>query len=135
MIHTIGNKFNKTVQQFIGFGMVGITNTVISLLTYYILIGVGFDYLLAYGLGFLISTVNSFYWNNKYVFQDRKEVSAGKAFLKSLLSYGISFLLSIGLVVILVEYLHVSKILAPVLKIVLVLPVNFVLNKHWAFRG
>ncbi|MBD5524304.1 MAG: GtrA family protein [Lachnospiraceae bacterium] len=120
--------------QFIKFAIVGCSNTIINLAVYYLCIFLGVNYLLAYTLGFLISVCNAFFWNNKYVFVNKKETSIFKAFVKVFASYGFSFLLSIVLMSLLVEVCSISSLIAPILKMVVTIPLNFVLNKIWAFK-
>lgn len=120
--------------QFIKFGIVGCTNTIINLAVYYLCLYLGAHYLVAYTLGFLVSVCNAFFWNNKYVFKDKQEKSLFRAFIKVFASYGASFLLSVLLMSILVEMLNISSIIAPILKMVITIPLNFVLNKIWAFK-
>lgn len=127
-------KFNVIIIQFIKFGIVGLSNTMISLLTYYILIFLGCHYLIANTAGFLLSVVNAFYWNNKYVFKERLEADSKKAFVKVFLSYGLSFGISTILIWILVNVLHISQWIAPILRLVVTVPLNFLLNKVWAFK-
>lgn len=129
-IKLLWNKFG----QFIKFAIVGCSNTLINLAVYYLLIYVGAHYIIAYTCGFLVSVCNAFYWNNKYVFKNKQETSLIRAFLKVFASYGSSFLLSIVLMSFMVELLHISSLIAPILKMVITIPMNFVLNKIWAFK-
>ncbi len=127
-------KIKKIIIQFLKFGIVGFSNTLISLGVYYILVYLGCNYIIANTFGFLISVVNAFYWNNKYVFKDKEEKNLKAAFIKVFISYGGSFLLSTCLITLFVEVLHISKWLAPILRLVVTVPINFVINKIWAFR-
>lgn len=120
--------------QFIKFGMVGVSNTCISLATYYILVYFGIYYIVANTVGFCLSILNAFFWNSKYVFVNKEEKNAKKAFLKVFLSYGNSFLLSTFLIFLLVEVFHISEYLAPILRLLVTIPLNFVMNKLWAFK-
>lgn len=133
MINGVKNIFIR-MEQFIKFAIVGCSNTIINLAVYYLCIYLGVHYLIAYTLGFLVSVCNAFYWNNKYVFKNKQEQSIMKAFIKVLASYGFTFLLSIALMSLLVEILNVSSYIAPILKMVITIPLNFFLNKIWAFK-
>lgn len=120
--------------QFVKFGIVGCSNTIINLAVYYLCLYLGAHYLAAYTLGFLVSVCNAFFWNNMYVFKNKRETSLFRAFIKVFVSYGASFLLSILLIGILVEMLDISSVLAPILKMIITVPLNFALVKIWAFR-
>lgn len=124
----------KLIKQFLKFGVVGVSNTLISLSVYYVLVYFGCHYALANAGGFALSVINAFYWNNKYVFVDKQEKSLLKAFLKVFASYGGSFLISMVLITVFVEVFHISEWLAPILRLVVTIPINFVVNKLWAFK-
>lgn len=126
--------FVNKAKQFVKFSIVGISNTIINLSVYYFLLYLGVHYNIAYALGFLISVCNAFYWNNKYVFKNKRETSTIKAFLKVFASYGFTFILSILIMSGLIELLGISRYIAPLLKLVIIIPINFVLNKIWAFK-
>ncbi|NFO13789.1 GtrA family protein [Clostridium botulinum] len=128
------NKLWKISWQFIKFGIVGFSNTVISLIIYYIFIAKGVNYLFANTLGFLVSVINAFYWSNKYVFTDKTETNPKKAFIKVFMTYGGSFLLSTLLIFIMVDYLKISQWIAPLIRLIVTVPLNFIINKLWAFR-
>lgn len=123
----------KLVKQFIKFGIVGLSNTLISLATYYILIYFGINYIVANTVGFVISVLNAYYWNSKFVFKKNYEANL-KPLVKTFMAYGTTFLLSTILLVVMVDYLKISNIIAPVLNLIITIPLNFILNKFWAFK-
>ena len=130
--------------QFIKFGIVGVSNTVLSIVIYNGLLFFGVHYIIAYTVAFLISVVNAYVWNRKFVFKGpsgEKNVKNGengknekKTFLKVFLSYGSTFLLGMGLLFLMVRYAGISKPLAQILLLAITIPVNFFLNKLWAFN-
>lgn len=126
-------KIFATFKQFIKFGLVGISNTLISLGTYYLLYFLGINYLIANTIGFVVSVLNSYYWNNKYVF---KKTQSGhlKPLIKTFLSYGSTFLLSSFLLFVMVQHLGIPEIFAPIITLVITIPLNFLINKFWAFK-
>lgn len=126
--------FVLKLEQFLKFMIVGCSNTIISLAVYYLCVYVGIHYIISYLVGFLGSVCNAFYWNNKYIFKNKQEHSVIKSFGKVFISYGLSFLLSLVLISLMVEFLGISSYIAPILKLVLTMPLNFFLNKTWAFR-
>lgn len=123
--------------QFVKFGLVGISNTVISYVTYVICIYLGAHYFLANALGFVLSVLNSFYWNNKYVFacENGEKRSWVWTLIKSFISYGSTgILLASLLLYVWVDILSISEYIAPLINLIITIPLNFVLNKLWAFR-
>jgi len=121
-------------KQFVRFGVVGLSNTAISLAIYYVFILIDKDlYLIGNVVGFFVSVLNAYYWSNKYVFQ--KSVKGHvKPIIKTYMSYGITFLLSTGLLFTLVEYLQVPEAIAPLIILIVTIPMNFLLNKYWSFK-
>ena len=85
--------WDKIGVQFIKFGMVGVSNTVVSLATYYLFTFFGVHYLIANALGFVTGTLNAYYWNSKFVFKEEAKESGNKkeSLVKTYISYGFSF--------------------------------------------
>lgn len=129
-------KDNKSnIVQFIKFGIVGASNTAISLGIYYLFIFLNKDlYLIGSIVGFFVSVLNSYYWNNKYVFKSQGIGSTMKKLLKTYISYGSTALLSTLLLFIEVEYLSVNEAIAPLINMIITIPLNFILNKIWTFK-
>ena len=123
---------NKNIIQFIKFGIVGASNTIIGLLIYYLLLYLGANYLVCNTFSWIISIFNAFYWNNKYVFKN--ENTWIESLIKTYITYGISFFISMVLLYIFVEWFYISKIFAPILCLLITIPLNFLLNKFWTFK-
>lgn len=137
------DKYDALIQ-FVKFGIVGLTNTVVSYVIYVVsllaLQKAGFlpeiDYLVAQFIGFVLSVLWSFYWNNKFVFQDNEgKRNLWQALLKTYMSYAFTglFLNSI-LSLLWVEVFHWSKMIAPIINLLVSVPLNFIMNKFWAFK-
>lgn len=122
----------KGVVQFIKFGIVGVSNTVISLAVYYLVLWFGAAYLIANTISWIAGVFNAFYWNNRYVFKN--DTPWFKILVKTYISYGASFIAGSILLVIFVEVFHISDKIAPLLTLVLSIPMNFIMNKYWTFK-
>jgi putative flippase GtrA len=128
--------------QFVKFGLIGVTNTLLSYGIYMLVswlmapLDFAYDYIVGSVLGFIISVLWSFYWNNKLVFTEGSEKrNILKSLLKTYLSYAATgIVLSNILLYIFVDLMGVSKAIAPFLGLLITVPLNFVLNKYWAFR-
>lgn len=132
------------VRQFIKFGIIGLSNTGLSYVLYLIFlkffesgrIFLKYDYLISSVLTFCICTVWSFYWNNRFTF--RKEAgeqrNLPKAFIRTVASYSLTglFLHNI-LLYVFVEWFDISKVIVPLINLCVTVPLNFLLNKYWAF--
>lgn len=127
-------KYMPTVRQFIKFGLVGASNTLISLAIYYLFIWINPDmYLIGNTIGFFVSVLNAYYWSNKYVFE-KKEKGNLKPLIKTFISYGSTFLLSTFLLYFWVNNVGIDKTVAPIINLLITIPLNFLLNKLWAFK-
>ena len=129
---------NKTtVFQFVKFGIVGVSNTAISLIVYYIIYWINPEwYMIGNIAGWVISVSNAFFWNNRYVFKSQSE---GMRQLlnrigKTYLSYGATFLMSTAFLYVEIDILHWSAVICPIINLVLTIPLNFLLNKFWTFH-
>ncbi len=146
---TLKREFNKescdAVIQFVKFGIVGVSNNVAFYFCYVVWLlafrrfGI-FEvngYLVAQAIAFLISMLWSFYWNYKVVFlcQEGDKRSVIKSFIKMFLSYAFTGLLLNSILSILwVRILHLSEFISPIINLFISVPINFVINKLWAFK-
>ena len=122
------------IKQFMKFGIVGISNTLLSLAIYYLLVLLGVNYILSNVVAFAVSVLNAYYWNRKYVFGQVEGSKKGRQLAKVYVSYGFTFLLSTGLLFLMVAVIGVSEFIAPLINLCITIPLNFLLNKFWAFR-
>ena len=136
------DKKRQTFKEFLQFGLVGVSNTIISYLLYVVTLlivsksGVKFDYIIANIVSWLLSVLWSFYWNNKFVFkkEDGEKRNIWAALFKTYVSYGFTGLILNNILSVLwVSVLHISKMLAPIINLVISIPINFFMNKLWAF--
>lgn len=127
----------KLFLQFIKFGLVGVSNTVISYGTYALLTLLGIPYVFSNIIAFIISVLNSFFWNNRYVFKktEGEKRNSLLTLVKTFLAYGSTgLILSNILLIIFVEKLNISKFFAPLIILIITIPLNFIINKFWAFK-
>ena len=130
--------------QFVKFGIIGLSNTVISyILNVAVLLilspfSVSWDFFAGNMVGFLLSVLWSFYWNNRFVFtmQEGQRRSVWKALLKTYLAYGFTgIILNNILSWLWITKFGISKFIAPVINLIVSVPLNFIINKLWAFRA
>lgn len=124
--------------QFIKFGLVGVSNTVVSMVVYYIVLFIDPKlYMLGSILGTIVSIANAFYWNDKFVFSGNRQDwrSKLKRLGKTYISYGGTSILSNVLLWLEVAFFGVSRAIAPIVNLLVTIPLNFVINKLWTFRG
>ena len=131
--------------QFVKFALVGVTNTVVSYLinagTLFILDKYGLfpniDIYIGNTVAFFLSVLWAFVLSNKFVFKEdetKEKRVWWKTLIKTYLAYaftglGLSNLIShVG-----VNVFHLNKYIPPLINLVVAVPINFVLNKFWAY--
>lgn len=127
----------ETIAQFIKFALVGASNTLISWVVYYLFLWIDDKlYLVGSVVGGVVSIANAFFWNDRFVFNGGNNdlKSKLKRLGKTYISYGGTSLLSIALLWIEVNLLGVPKTIVPVVNLFITVPLNFVINKLWAFK-
>ena len=93
-------------------------------------------YLLGFLLGTVLSIANAFLWNELFVFNGNKRdvKSVLRRLGKAYISYGGTGLLSNLLLWVEVTFLGVGKGIAPIINLAVTIPLNFLINKLWAFK-
>ena len=131
--------------QFAKFCIIGVSNTVVSYVVYtaslllfqHLDMFQAYDYLAAQGIAFVLSVLWSYFWNSRTVFVAREtgRKSVWKTLLKTYITYSVTGLfLNAALLYLWVQVLHISEFIAPLLNIPFSVPINFILNKCWAFK-
>lgn len=65
----MGNEAKKTFVQLLKYGVIGVSNTLITLVVFYVINTLmGLDYAVANTLGYILGLINSFVWNRTWVF-------------------------------------------------------------------
>lgn len=135
----------KALLQFGKFGVVGISNTLVSYLlnvaTLFILDKLDLfqtiDIYIGNTVAFILSVLWSYYWNNRYVFKEDPNEPKRVWWKTVLKTYAAYSLTGIGLSnltsYVFVKVLGWSKYIAPIVNIVIGVPVNYVINKFWAY--
>lgn len=150
-----------TLLQIIKFGLVGVVNTLVSYITYSVLFHFGVPPLICNIPAFIISVFVSFLLNSRFVFKndDSKEKRKWwQVLIKSYISYSFTGLfLAEVLTALWLNVIHIEKYiafllpflakfnfsltavelagyLAPIMNLVISIPINFILNKFWAYK-
>lgn len=129
-------KLGKLTIQFIKFGVVGLSNTLVYLLIYYLVLFANSDwYLFGNALGWAVSVLNAFFWGDRVVFKNskKKPIEQFKKLGKSYITYGATFLLTTVLLYFEINGWGISSVIAPLINLVVSIPLNFVINKYWTF--
>ena len=131
--------------QFVRFGLVGLSSTVIAygifvvslFLLQHFHVFPHYDYLVAQFISFALSVLWSFIWNNRFVFKEQEGESRNlwRTLLKTYVSYSFTGLfLSSALSYLWVDVIGIPKLYAPIINLLFTVPLNFFINKFWAYR-
>lgn len=142
LLKKVGISWNSSqwekFMQFVRFCFVGLSSSLIMFCSYSVTYLISKNYYLANIIGFLFSTLNSFIWNKRFVFRNNKSRKSDyiKEYLKTLVSYSFTgLILSNILLYLWIEKVGISGLIAPIINIIIVTPLNFVLNKLWTFKN
>ena len=123
-------KYDKKAQ-FIRFGIVGIINTLITLIVIYFLQEIlHVKYTISNFIGYIAGVVNSFFWNKLWVFKKLNSNFIREAILFLGICYGIQFIS----LLILVEILYVPDSWAQLLSMIVYTLCNFIMNRCITFK-
>ncbi len=150
ILRPFGKKLEKeqerSLLQFFKFAFVGVSNTIVSyllnIITLLILGKLGvlqdYDIYIANTVAFFLSVLWSFFWNNRYVFKADENAEKRvwwKTLIRTYLAYAFTGLVLSNVVShICVKILGINKFIAPIINLVISVPINFILNKFWAYR-
>lgn len=126
----------KDINEFISlikFGIVGVSNTLVNWIIFFILNHIGVYYITANVIAYLIATANSYFWNSKWVFKFKKEENL-KAPLRFILLNLIGLILNSTILYLLVDLLHFSRMISLIIATGIVMIVNYFINKIWVFK-
>jgi len=130
--HTSGLNV-KLVVQFLKFGIVGVSNTLLAFATYTVLLKVfGVWYLAASAIGFIVGATNGFLLNRRWTFKEH--VGDALTPVRWGIVQGCGLALNVLLLLALVDGAGVEKLLGQVLAIGVVTTVTFLANRAWTFR-
>lgn len=152
---------NNLIKQIVSFGLVGILNTIVSQIVYMICVGVGIHYIAANVIGFIVSVFHAYLWQTKLVFKEDESLEKRvwwQVLLKTFAAYAFTGLVLNNVFLILwidvirierftpaltglvnsfgiqVENRDLAVTIAPLLNIVINVPINFIINKFWAYK-
>jgi putative flippase GtrA len=119
--------------QFVKFGIVGVSNTLLTFAVYTLLLKVfGVWYLAASAIGFTVGAVNGFLLNRRWTFRGH----VGDAFtpVRWTVVQGCGLLANLGLVYLFVEEISLDKLIAQACATAIVTVLTFLANRAWTFR-
>jgi putative flippase GtrA len=123
----------KLVVQFLKFGIVGVSNTLIAFAVYTVLLKVfGVWYVAASGIGFAAGAVNGFLMNRRWTF--REHVGDALTPVRWAIVQTCGLGLNLGLVYLFVHDLGMDELVGQIPTTVIVTVLTFAANRAWTFR-
>jgi putative flippase GtrA len=121
------------VVQFVKFGIVGVSNTLLTLVVYTVLLKVfGVWYLAASGIGFVMGAINGFLLNRRWTFREHVGDALTPVRWGVVQTCGLG--VDEGLLYLLVHDAQLDKLLAQVCATAVVTVSTFFVNRAWTFR-
>jgi len=121
------------VVQFVKFGIVGVSNTLLTFIVYTLLLKVfGVWYLAASTVGFIAGATNGFLLNRRWTF--REHVGDGLTAVRWAIVQTCGLAINLGLLFLFVSEAGLDKLLAQALATVFVTVTTFIANRSWTFR-
>ncbi len=119
--------------QFVKFGIVGVSNTLLTLVVYTVLLKVfGVWYLAASAIGFAVGATNGFLLNRRWTFRDH--VGDALTPVRWAIVQGSGLGINEALLYLLVHDAQLDKLLAQVCATAVVTVTTFFANRAWTFR-
>lgn len=120
--------------EIIRFAIVGTANFLIIMAVSWLLMHLfSINFYVANIAAYVLALVNNFYWNRIWVFRSTGG-RMGRQALMFLAAYGIAYLVQLGVIAVLVQWVGVNKDLANFIGLFPFGATNFLLNKFFAFR-
>ncbi len=120
--------------QFVKFGIVGVSNTVLTLAVYTLLLKVvGVFYLAASAIGFIVGAVNGFLLNRRWTFRGHVGDALTPVRWGVVQSCGLA--VNEGLLYVFVHDAQLDKLIAQVCATAVVTISTFFANRAWTFRA
>jgi len=124
----------RGVRQFVKFGVVGVSSTVIDWGIYLLLTRIfGIFYLMAKILSFSVALFNSYFWNRRWTFRSNDPKKLHE-FIKFLFISIVGVVLNSSIMYISVEHLKLNDLYGLFLATIIVMFWNFTANKFYTFR-
>jgi len=123
----------RVLVQFVKFGIVGISNTLLTLVVYTVLLKVfGVWYLAASAIGFAVGAINGFLLNRRWTFREHVGDALTPVRWGIVQSGGLA--INEGLLYLLVHDAQLDKLVAQVCATAVVTITTFIVNRAWTFR-
>lgn len=124
---------NNDLIKLIRFSIVGVGNTLVNWGIFFILNAFGVYYIISNIIAYIIATINSYIWNSLWVFKYGQGLNINTS-VKFFILNLVGLTANTTIMYILVDILNLNKFMALVLASVVVVIMNYTINKLWVFK-
>ncbi|MDR1558028.1 MAG: GtrA family protein [Tannerellaceae bacterium] len=123
----------KLIKQAIKYGIVGVSNTLLSLCVIWVMMKVlGYSDIVSNITGYIAGIINSFIWNKQWTFRS-PDTWIGSA-LRFGGVFGICYAMQLGLLLYLNGHLSIDPYYNQVIAMLFYTAINFLMNKYFTFK-
>lgn len=115
-------------RQIVSYGLVGISNTLITIASIALLTAMRVNLIVANAIGFAIGLANSFLWNERFTFKVKG------APIPFLISFAVAYFLNLAALLLLEPLSGISPFLPQAVGVGIYVVTFFVLMKVWVYR-
>ena len=124
----------KIVEQAIKYGVIGMSNTLITMVVIWIMMKTfGLPEGLSNITGYVAGLVNSYVWNRQWTFRG-SETTFWRGVMRFAIAFGVCYALQYGLVLALNRHLPIDHYYNHLIGMVFYTFLNFLMNKFLTFR-
>lgn len=127
------NFLNEDIVRFLKFGIVGVLNTLVNWIIFFILNTLGMYYIFSNIIAYSISTIHSYLWNTLWVFKYKDKASTDTTF-KFITLNVVGLLLNTVILYSLVDLFNLNKMLGLIITTIIIMFINYAVNKIWVFK-
>jgi putative flippase GtrA len=120
------------VRQFVKYGVVGASNTILTFVVYSVCVTIGVHYILALVLGYSIGSLNSYVLNRHWTFRAR-DIAHTTAGTRFALVQACAIAVNVVLLYVFVHHAGIGRIPAQAILTVPLLAITFYVNRVWSF--
>ncbi len=125
-------------KEMINYLVFGILTTIVNIVSYWLLTKIfNIDYRVATTIAWFISVVFAYITNKVFVFNSKGlDINTMvKEFISFIFFRILSYLIDLGMMIVLVEWIKTNDILAKIIANIVVVIVNYVASKYYIFRN
>lgn len=123
-------------KQLVKYTLIGISSTIVQYIVYVGCYAGTNNYFFSNIIAFLLSVFNSYYWNRRIVFRNQSTAVWWRVLIKNYLLYFSTGVVATNLLAyLMIDVWGISPYVSPIIIVLLLYPINYLLNRFWAHKG